>query len=92
MHHCNVDTAFLYGTMPASEPTYVQIPEGYPIPSELQGETDLVARCDKAIYGLKQAPRLWNKNIDSNMKSMWFNQSPYDSCLYFVIEMVNNYL
>ena len=52
LHHCDVDTAFLYGTMSASDPTHVQIPEGYPIPPELQGETDLVARCDKAIYGL----------------------------------------
>ena len=83
LHHCDVDTAFLYGTMPASDPTYVKIPDGYPIPPELQGESDLVARCDKAIYGLKQAPRLWNQNIDSNMKNMGFSQSPYDSCLYY---------
>ena len=86
LHHMDVDTAsaFLYGVMPSSEPTYVDVPQGYPIPPELKEvpPNELVAKCDKAIYGLKQAPRLWNKNIDATMKRFGFVQSTADACLY----------
>ena len=80
----DVDTAFLYGVMPSSEPTYVDVPQGYPIPPELKDlpPSELVAKCNKAIYGLKQTPRLWNKNIDVTMKRFGFVQSTADACLY----------
>ncbi len=82
VHHMDVDTAFLYGRMPAENHIYVTIPEGFPIPGDLQGKPNLVARVDRAIYGLKQSPRLWNKTIDSTMHKHGFNRSAQDSCLY----------
>jgi hypothetical protein len=82
VHHMDVDTAFLYGRMPRGSPIYTTIPDGYAIPSELEGKGNLVARVDKAIYGLKQSPRLWNQTIDSTMKKFAFNRSASDSCLY----------
>ena len=84
LHHMDVDTAFLYGVMPESEPTYVTVPEDYPIPNHLKHvpRDQLVAKCNKAIYGLKQAPRLWNKNLDATMRKLNFTQSDADPCLY----------
>jgi len=80
----DVDTAFLYGEMTDEPELYIPVPDGYPIPAELQSvdRSQLVARIDKAIYGLKQSPRLWNAHIDRTMTSHGFTKSPYDPCLY----------
>jgi hypothetical protein len=78
----NVDTAFLYGIMSEEKDVYVEVPPEYPIPPELQGERNLVAKVEKAIYGLKQAPRLWNKHIDDTLTSRGFTKSAFDPCLY----------
>ncbi len=82
VHQMDVDTAFLYGEMPADEsPLYVQVPHAYPIPDHLK-EKDLVCKVQKGIYGLKQSPRLWNKTIDSFMASSRFHKTDSDPCLY----------
>ena len=82
VHQMDVDTAFLYGIMSEEKDVYVEVPPGYPIPPELQGHTNLVAKVEKSIYGLKQAPRLWNKHIDDTLTSRGFTKSMFDPCLY----------
>jgi hypothetical protein len=81
LHQMDVDTAFLYGKMPISNPIYVTVPKGYPIPQHLEGK-ELVARCNKSIYGLKQSPRLWNENLQNTMRKFGFTKSEYDECLF----------
>ena len=85
IHQRDVDTAFLYGEMPKEEaPVYVALPMGYTVPKHLQHVPahELACRVDKALYGLRQSSRLWNKSIDSTMKSLDFKASKFDPCLY----------
>ena len=88
LHNMDVDTAFLYGIMGDDEPAiYVKIPDGYPIPKEfVKSGKPVCGRLRKALYGLRQAPRLWNQNIDSYLKSLGFNPSQADPCLYIRTE------
>jgi hypothetical protein len=82
IHQMDVDTAFLYGILPDDEEVYVDIPPGYPVPSNLKGTQCLAARVRKGIYGLKQSPRLWNKTLSDFMLSIGFTVSSSDPCLY----------
>ena len=83
LHQMDVNTAFLYGVMPASSAVYVSVPEGYPIPEHLRGKTNLCCRVKRALYGLKQSPRLWYKNIDATFKTLGFSRCAFDPCLYY---------
>jgi hypothetical protein len=88
VHQMDVDTAFLYGLMPADTPIYLDLPQGYldhyELPEHLKNEpvTNLVGKLNKSVYGLKQAPRLWNENINAFMTANGFSRSLIDSCLY----------
>lgn len=39
-------------------------------------------RLRKALYSLRQAPRAWNAKLDSTMKTIGFEQSPYEAAVY----------
>ena len=52
-------------------------PEGY----EMGGQ-DIVCRLIKSLYGLKQAPQVWNQRIRRYLKSIGFNQTYSDPCVY----------
>jgi hypothetical protein len=86
VHAMDVDTAFLYGTLVASDPAvYMDIPQRWPehlIPEQLRDRSDLIARVRKSIYGLKQSPRAWNIKLNDTLRNFGFRQSSYDSCLY----------
>ena len=75
LHHVNVQTAFLNGTL--QEEVYMKQPIGY----EREGKEHL-CRLKKSIYGLKQSSRRWNLALDSHLQSMGFSQSQSDPCLY----------
>jgi hypothetical protein len=53
-------------------------PEGFVSP----GQKQLVCKLKKSLYGLKQAPRCWNNILDEFLKSIGFNQSQADQCVY----------
>ena len=74
----DVVTAFLYGIM--KEQVICAVPEG----------VDLDAKFDcleliKAIYGLKQASRVWNETFDEFVRSIGFQVSAFDPCLYIKV-------
>lgn len=71
----DVVTAFLYGSM--KELVFIQIPEGM----ELNGNFDCL-KLLKSIYGLKQASRVWNETFDEFVRSIDFEVSKFDPCLY----------
>lgn len=74
----DVVTAFLYGVM--KEQVYCAVPEGV----ELDGNFNCLELV-KAIYGLKQASRVWNETFDEFVRSIDFEVSAYDPCLYIKI-------
>src|SRR5579859_6769653 len=47
-----------------------------------QQKEDLVCRLRKSLYGLKQAPRVWNRKIRDFLKSISFDKTYSDPCIY----------
>ena len=76
VHQMDVVTAFLNGEL--AEEIYMEQPEGY---VEL-GKEDMVCKLKKSIYGLKQSPRCWNRAFREVMKSLKFQQSHADPCIF----------
>ena len=77
IHQMDVVTAFLAGEL--EEEIYMEQPEGFEVGTK---EEDLVCRLRKSLYGLKQAPRVWNQKIWNFLKSIDFNQTYSDPCVY----------
>ena len=77
-HLMDVVTAFLNGEI--DKEIYVEQPEGF----RNSEHPEYVCKLNKSLYGLKQAPRLWHKKIDDFLtKSLEFQTSPYEPCLYY---------
>src|SRR5579859_6527020 len=77
IHQMDVVTAFLAGEL--KEEIYMEQPEGFEIGTK---EEDLVCQLRKSLYGLKQAPRVWNRKIRHFLKSIGFDQTYSDPCVY----------
>lgn len=75
----NVVTAFLYGEM--KEVVYISVPEGM----EIDSDHDCLELL-KSIYGLKQASRVWNETFDEYVRSIGFDVSNFDPCLYLKVD------
>ena len=73
----DVVTAFLYGVM--KEKVFCAVPEGV----KMDGDFDCLELI-KAIYGLKQASRVWNETFDEFIRSIGFQVSGFDPCLYIM--------
>lgn len=69
-------SAFLQGEV--KEEIYVNQPPEFQIGNK-------VCKLRKAMYGLKQASREWNKKLDAALKSIGFDQSAVDTCVYYKI-------
>ena len=76
LHQMDVSSAFLNGDL--QEELYMAQPEGF----IASGEEHLVCKLKKSIYELKQAPRCWNSCLDIFFKSLDFQKSTTDSCIY----------
>jgi hypothetical protein len=75
IHQMDVITAFLAGDV--IEVIYMEQPEGFK-----QGNNDLVCQLRKGLYGLKQGARAWNQKIRRYLKSIGFEQTHSDHCVY----------
>ena len=80
MSQHDIDTAFLYGTLPEDQRVYLRIPSGVSAPD------GTVLACLKAIYGLKQAPRLFNEHLKSAIRSLGYKQALSDPCVFFYVK------
>jgi hypothetical protein len=80
----DVDTAFLYGEKQDDEPeVYVQIPHGFPIPSNVfKSQIPHVGRLKRHVYGLKQAPRTWFRTLSEYLAVIGFVPCVHDPCLF----------
>jgi hypothetical protein len=76
IHHMDVNTAFLYGTL--DEEIYMKQPQGFADPNH----PEHVCLLKKSIYGLKQAPRVWNTTINNFLTQQGFKKTSGDPCLY----------
>ena len=77
VHHVDVQTAFLNGTL--EEEIYMCQPEGFVV----SGKEDMVCKLKKSLYGLKQSPRCWNSVLHAFMIETGFRNCEDDHCLYF---------
>ncbi len=76
IHQMDVVTAFLVGE--PKEEIYMEQLEGF----EIGNTEDLVCKLLRSLYGLKQAPRIWNQRIQCFLKSIGFEQTYSDPCVY----------
>ena len=75
--HFDAKTVFLNGEL--KETIYMKQPQGYEVTRKGQV---MVCKLKKGLYGLKQAANIWNKKLDSILKSKNFMQGSADPCLY----------
>ena len=76
IHQMDVVAAFLNGNL--QEDLYMQQPNGY----VQAGNEQLVCKLKKSLYGLKQSKRCWNIVFNDYLKSIDFEQSTADPCVY----------
>jgi hypothetical protein len=78
IHQLDVKSAFL--TFPLEDKVTVLPPPGY------IGSPDTVFELKKAVYGLRQAPLVWYKRLSNFLKSINFNISVSDPCVFWRTE------
>jgi hypothetical protein len=74
IQHMDVVTAFLIPDL--EEEIYMEQPDGFD-----KGDA-LVCKLQKGLYGLKQSARIWNARLHQQLKSLGFQQSSCDPCIY----------
>ncbi|KAI7938193.1 hypothetical protein MJO28_015113 [Puccinia striiformis f. sp. tritici] len=79
IHQLDVRSAFL--TCPLEDKVTLLPPPGY------EGPKDTVFELKKAVYGLRQAPLVWYKRLSTFLKSIQFNISVSDPCVFWRNEM-----
>ena len=75
VHQMDVKSAFLNGVL--EEEIYMRVPPGH---DALPG---IVWKLNKALYGLKQASHEWYKRLSTELKSMGFQRSSVDHCMFY---------
>jgi hypothetical protein len=60
---------------------YMELPKGFEIGGAAKGE--YVLQLHKNVYGQKQAGRVWNQHLVEKLKSIGFQQSHTDECVFF---------
>ena len=76
IHQMDVKTAFLNGALDCE--IYMSQPEGFVDPYR----PSHVCKLKKSIYGLKQSARCWNTTLNEYLKSVGYQQSNADGCIY----------
>lgn len=79
VHQLDAKTAFLCSPIDAD--IYIQIPEGYELPSGLSLKRP-VLKLKKGLYGLKQSPLLWYALLSEYLISNGFTMSEYDHSVF----------
>lgn len=75
MCHLDVNTAFLNGVL--SEEIYMQKPVGLKC-----NDDNNVLKLKRAIYGLKQSSRIWYQRVEDLLKSIGYQKSQLEPCLF----------
>ncbi|SGY18634.1 BQ5605_C014g07419 [Microbotryum silenes-dioicae] len=78
VHQADIDKAYLHGEL--DHDIWMTTPQGFDFPS------DQVLRLRRSIYGLKQAGRIWNRHIDTSLRSLGYTATGTDHCIYSRID------
>ena len=76
-----VDFIMAYPQAPIEMDIYMELPQG--IETEKGNSKDHVLKLLKNIYGQKQAGRVWNEYLVDKLRSIGFNQSLIDDCVFY---------
>jgi len=77
--------AFLNAKM--DKELYMDIPPGMEFLMDLKTLAEgTVCKLIRGLYGAKQSPALWNKHLDEYLRSIGFQSSTSDPCLYVATE------
>lgn len=75
-----IDYIQAYTQAPPERDLYMKIPKGLDVDGD---PAQQVFRMDKNVYGNKAAGRIWNKYLVSKLKSIGFEQSKIDECIFY---------
>ncbi|SGY55152.1 BQ5605_C006g03978 [Microbotryum silenes-dioicae] len=78
VHQADIDKAYLHGEL--DHDIWMTTPRGFDFPS------NKVLRLRRSIYGLKQAGRIWNRHIDTSLRSLGYKATGTDHCIYSHID------
>ena len=79
MHHVDICNAFC--TAPLDKPMYIRPPQR--MIDDDPSLKDKFIRVSNALYGRTTSPRVFNKHLDSRLRSYGYQVSPIDPSLYF---------
>ena len=80
LHDIDVKSAYLFAKLPT--PTYIELPDGYPVETIPSDVTDPILQLDYALYGLKNSGHLWNRQFDEYLQSIGCVRMASDTCCY----------
>ncbi|CAM9284251.1 unnamed protein product, partial [Sphacelaria rigidula] len=75
----DIQTAFLNGKL--QETVFCKQAPGFEILDPTTGKPH-VMKLKRAIYGLRQSPNVWNSTIDTKLRTLGFNPTVSDPCVY----------
>ena len=78
LEQCDIETAFLWSSLPPGQTVYMKQIEGYEDPDK----PNHVCKLLKSLYGLKQAPYLWSTLLAKTLKSYGYKQLITDSSCF----------
>ncbi|KAM9886715.1 hypothetical protein OXX79_014025, partial [Metschnikowia pulcherrima] len=82
IHHIDVSTAFLYGTL--EEDIYMIQPPGFKFtPDGQKDDGEYVLKLQKSLYGLKQSPLVWNETLNEEFLKQGFKRAINEPCIYY---------
>ena len=76
-----VDYVMAYPQVPAPREMYMDIPKGCDIPG--YNHRDWVLHVKRNIYGGKDAGQVWYLYLKSKLKSIGFEVSEHDECVFY---------
>ena len=68
---------------PMDKELYMELPPGLEYVMDVgKLEKGTVCKLERGLYGAKQSPALWNRELDTYLRSLGFVPSASDACLY----------
>ena len=68
---------------PMDKELYMELPPGLEYVMDVgKLEKGTVCKLERGLYGAKQSPALWNRELDTYLRSLGFTPSVSDPCLY----------
>lgn len=86
-HTVQLDYVLAYPQAPAERDLYMELPKGFTIQG-VNNPKDYVLHIHRNIYGQKQAGRVWFQFLLKKLKSVGFEQSVHDECVFFKGRMI----